>query len=68
MASQNLADLTIDDGGVVTLAAPAPPAPEFGGDAGVFLGDESVQAVPEPGTFLLLFGGIATVMGMRRRH
>ncbi len=66
--SQVLADLTIDDGGVVTLVAPALPAPEFGGDAGAFSGEVSVQPVPEPGSLLLLFGGIATVMGMRRRN
>ena len=63
--SQNLADLTIDDGAVVTLSSLPPPAPrEFAGK------DElagSLAAVPEPASGILLLGGLATLLGVRRR-
>ena len=64
-----LAALNINDGAVVTLGALAP-APSFPGDFG---GETSAlvhggtQAVPEPGSVALLFGGIMTLLGLRRR-
>ena len=69
-ASQTIASLTIDAGGVVTLGTPPPPAPAFsGGDefGAAGIGGESVQAVPESGGGMLLLGGIAALLGRRRR-
>ena len=77
--SQTLAALNIADGVVVTLGNPPPASPgeAFGGgeDAGVFalgadLGGAAipVQGVPEPGTAALLFGGVLTMLGLRRRR
>lgn len=65
-ASQTLASLDIGDGGVVTLGAlPAPAPAAFDAAAGDLTG-ASVQAVPEPGSAMLLLGGIATLLGLRR--
>ncbi len=62
--SQTLATLTINDGGTFVLGNPAPPAPpEFGDDFGA----ASIQGVPEPGSAALLFGGMLTLLGARRR-
>ena len=57
--SQTLAALNIGDGAVVTLEAPAPPAPSE--PAGF-----QVQAVPEPGAVSMLAGGLAMLIGLRR--
>lgn len=79
--SETFGSLNIGDGGVVTLGAIAPAAPEaapqfvldgFGGDA-VIGGDSlapsaPIQGVPEPGTATLLFGGLLTMLGVRRRR
>ncbi len=70
--SETLGALNIGNGGVVTIGTPLPPAPEpalapeeiVNGD---FAGS-AAQAVPEPGSAALLLGGIATVLGLRRRR
>lgn len=63
-ASQTIASLDIGAGGVVTLEAPSVvvPAAEFGLEAA------AVQPVPEPGTAIFLFTGIATLLGSRRKR
>lgn len=69
---QTLASLTIGDGAVVTLGSPLPPAPaEFAPIADLGGGElvgTQVQGVPEPGSAALLFGGMLTLLGMRRRR
>ena len=76
---QNVSDLIIADGAVVTIGdLPGPPPAPFagvglgGGDglaAGdVLAGSVPVQGVPEPGTAALLLGGILTMLGIRRRR
>ena len=63
--SETLASLTINDGGIVVLGNPAPPAPpEFGGGFGA----AEIQGVPEPGSAALLLGGMLTLLGVRRRR
>ncbi len=72
--SQTLSSLTIGDNGTVTLDALAN-APEafagagddFGG-AGGDLAAAPLQGVPEPGSAMLLFGGMLTILGLRRRR
>ncbi len=68
--SQTLGALNIADGAVATLGGVgAAPAPEFGGGFG---GAEAFvtapAAVPEPGSAALLFGGMLTLLGARRRR
>ncbi|MEO7318586.1 MAG: autotransporter-associated beta strand repeat-containing protein, partial [Chthoniobacteraceae bacterium] len=60
MGSAILNSLDIADGATVVLTTDPPPASELArGDA--------VQAVPEPGSIALLFGGMLTLLGRRRR-
>ncbi len=69
--SQTLSELVIGGGAVVTLGSPPPPAPDFldGDDfGGGALAVKSVQPVPEPGSAMLLLGGVTTLLGMRRRR
>ncbi len=76
--SQTLAALNIANGVVVTLGNPPPAAPGAAGDGddtgfaalGADLGANApaVQGVPEPGTATLLLGGLATMLGLRRRR
>ena len=47
---------------VVTITDLLPPAPPME------LGGGHLQGVPEPGSTALLFGGLLTVLGLRRRH
>ena len=77
--SQTLGSLTIGGGALVTLGGPAyaPEAPAPGEGALAFDGGDlggggdlaaaPVQGVPEPGSALLLFGGMLTLLGLRRR-
>ena len=65
--SQTLAELTIGDGGVVTLGGLPAPAPEESLFGASELAGTSVQGVPEPGSAALLFGGMVTLLGLRRR-
>lgn len=62
--SETLGALNIADGAVVTLGAPAFAAP-FESNA---VNSLAVQGVPEPGAATLLFGGLLTLLGMRRRR
>ena len=70
---QTLAALIVNAGGVATLGGPAQ-SPAFADGFGESLGDiaqaggASVQAVPEPGSAALILGGIATLLGLRRRR
>lgn len=75
--SQTLAALNIGDGGVVVLSNLPPPAPAaeafFGADPfaaqlGAETAGSGVAAVPEPGSVALLFGGVLTMLGFRRRR
>ena len=70
---QLMTSLTINDGGLVTLGdLPGPPPSPFAGEEGVgadFGGAAiPVQGVPEPGSATLLFGGLLTILGLRRRR
>ena len=73
---QTLASLTIGNGAVVSLGAPLPPAPAGAGEVAGFVADfgggdlagAPIQGVPEPGSATLLFGGILTLLGLRRRR
>ena len=63
--SETLGALNIADGAVVTLGAPAAaPAASFDNECMV---GGATQAVPEPGSAGLLLGGLATLVGLRRR-
>lgn len=68
--SQTLAALNIGPGGVVTLDSALPsPAPEFdGGFGGAEALAAGAGAVPEPVSAALLFGGILTLLGVRRNR
>ena len=60
--SQTLAALNIGDGATVTFGNPLPAAPALADD---FAGG-SAQAVPEPGSLVLLFLGGAAMLARRR--
>ena len=64
-SDQTLAALTIGDGGIVNIVAPSL-APLVEAAAALPL-DAGVAAVPEPGTFALLFLGGCAMFGRRRR-
>lgn len=73
--SQTLGELNIGAGGIVNLGALPPPAPAFAGageplfaaDAGFAGANPPIQPVPEPGSAALIFGGMLTLLGLRRR-
>ena len=63
-ASQTLADLTISNGAVVSVGLPAPAPAPFGAgemDAGF------AAPLPGPCAAALLSGGLAMLLGLRRR-
>ena len=69
-ASETLGRLIIGPSAVVVLGGPPAPAPAlFGeGEIGGDLSANAAQAVPEPGSVVLMLGGIATLLGLRRRR
>ena len=67
-ASQTLTSLTIADGAVVNVGTPFPPAPAPAEAFALEGGDARVASVPEPGSASLLLGGLATLLGLRRRN
>lgn len=67
-SSSDMDSLVIGDGSVVTLGVPVPAAAFDAGAAGGNLAAASIQGVPEPGTATLVFGGLLTMLGIRRRR
>lgn len=70
-ADQLIESITIGDGGVVTVdELPVNAASVAAGDGAAFgdLAESAVAPVPEPGSATLLFGGMLTVLGLRRRR
>lgn len=72
VVDQTLNSLVINNGGVATVGGPAEfdapaPAPEDFGGAALADAGAAVQGVPEPGGTALLLGGLATLLGLRRR-
>ena len=67
--SETLTSLNIAAGATAILGAPTPPPPApFGGEfAAVVDASSGGAAVPEPGSATLLFGGLLTILGLRRR-
>ena len=64
--SQILADLTIGNGAIVTVGTPAPsPSEGIGGGAMEGL---TAAPVPEPCGTALLFGGLVTLVGLRKKR
>ncbi len=71
--SQTIASLNIGPGGVVTVTPPASPAPQFSPNENAFAAGDEIfgsagVAVPEPSAGMLLLGGLASLVGMRRRR
>ncbi len=65
LGSATLNSLEIANGAIVVVTTDAaPPAPGF---APEFLAGVGTQAVPEPGTAALTLGGLASLLGLRRR-
>lgn len=60
--------MTVNPGQVNTLAIGIADTLDTVGDSAVLLAAGSVSAVPEPGTWALLLGGLAAVAGVARRR
>ena len=64
---ETLSSLIIADGATAVVGTSGPPPAQAFGDAPLAAIGAANQAVPEPGSAALLFGGMLAILGIRRR-